>query len=210
MKKIKSEKEKASYSIGVNCAMYLAKEMSIGAILPQLEINALLEGIKDSLMQNEPKISHEQMQESITKFREKANKVAAEEASKREKAGRDFLKKNAKNDDVTVLDSGLQYTVITDGEGDSPKIDQSVIVHYRGTLIDGTEFDSSYSRGEPATFKPNQVIPGWTEALQMMKPGSEWKVFLPPEIAYGERGAPPSIGPNETLVFEIKLESFAH
>lgn len=207
MKKIKGDKEKASYSIGVNCAMYLARDMSIGAIIKDLDVNVMLEGIKDSLLQNEPKITHEEMHEAITKFREKANKAAAKASEAKEKEGRKFLEDNAKKDGVKVLESGLQYIVTADGEGESPKIDDNVVVHYRGTLIDGTEFDSSYSRGEPTTFKPNQVIPGWTEALMMMKPGSEWKVFLPPEIAYGERGAPPSIGPNETLVFDIKLEA---
>jgi FKBP-type peptidyl-prolyl cis-trans isomerase FklB len=108
-----------------------------------------------------------------------------------------------------VRDSGLQYKVITEGTGPMPKVDGVVSVHYRGTLIDGTEFDSSYERGEPLLLPVNGVIPGWTEALPLMKEGSKWQLYIPAQLAYGEEGAPPAIGPNATLLFEIELVSAA-
>ena len=119
--------------------------------------------------------------------------------------GEAFLAENAKADGIQVTDSGLQYREIEPGSGDSPKLSDTVRCHYAGTLIDGTEFDSSYSRGMPAEFPVSGVISGWTEALQMMKPGAKWEVFLPSDIAYGPRGAGGAIGPNETLIFTIEL-----
>jgi len=121
--------------------------------------------------------------------------------------GEKFLAENAKKAGVKVLPSGLQYKVITTGTGKSPKATDTVTTQYKGTLIDGTEFDSSYKRGEPATFPVSGVIPGWTEALQLMKEGAKWQLFLPPNLAYGERGAGRDIGPNSTLIFEVELIS---
>ena len=117
----------------------------------------------------------------------------------------DFLTANAKKEGVKVLPSGLQYKVIKSGSGKTPKATDSVKVHYHGTLIDGTVFDSSVDRGEPITFPVNGVIKGWTEALQLMKEGDKWQLFIPSDLAYGERGAPPKIAPNSTLVFEVEL-----
>ena len=116
-----------------------------------------------------------------------------------------FLMENKAKEGVKTLPSGLQYKVIKDGEGKTPKLTDTVVTHYRGTLLDGTEFDSSYKRNEPAEFPVNRVIKGWTEALQLMKEGSKWMLYIPPNLAYGERGAGRAIGPNETLVFEIEL-----
>ena len=116
-----------------------------------------------------------------------------------------FLMENKTKEGVKTLPSGLQYKVIKDGDGKTPKLTDTVVTHYRGTLLDGTEFDSSYKRNEPAEFPVNRVIKGWTEALQLMKEGSKWMLYIPPNLAYGERGAGRAIGPNETLVFEIEL-----
>ena len=119
--------------------------------------------------------------------------------------GADFLAQNAKKQGITVTDSGLQYEVIQSGEGLSPSRTDRVTVHYRGTLVDGREFDSSYKRGKPATFPLNRVITGWTEGLQLMKEGDKWRLFIPSNLGYGSRGAGGLIGPNETLIFEVEL-----
>jgi len=129
----------------------------------------------------------------------------AAEAAKNEKLSQEYLVKNGKQDGVVTLESGLQYKVIQAGEGASPKVDSKVQVHYSGTLLDGTEFDSSYKRGEPASFPVNGVIPGWTEALQLMKEGDKWQLVIPSQLAYAERGAPPMIPPNATLIFDVEL-----
>ena len=122
-------------------------------------------------------------------------------------AGQKFLAENGKRDGVVTTATGLQYEVLAEGSGDSPKETEQVTVHYHGTLIDGTVFDSSVERGQPATFPVNGVIPGWVEALQLMKPGAKYKLFIPSNLAYGERGAGGSIGPNATLIFEVELIS---
>lgn len=120
-------------------------------------------------------------------------------------AAAEFLKKNKTEKGVKVTDSGLQYKVVKEGKGEKPTATDTVKVHYKGTLIDGTEFDSSYKRNEPVTFKANKVIPGWTEALQLMTPGSKYTLYLPPELAYGDRGAPPAIEPGALLIFDVEL-----
>jgi len=136
-----------------------------------------------------------------------AEAMAKEMGEKNLKEGEAFLQENAKREGVVALPSGLQYEVIEEGTGKSPKPGDEVTVHYRGTLVDGTVFDSSYERGEPVTFPVEGVIPGWTEALQLMKEGAKWKLFIPPSLAYGERGAGQVIGPNATLLFEVELIS---
>lgn len=121
------------------------------------------------------------------------------------RAGKAFLKENAHRDGVVTRPSGLQYRIIRAGNGNKPGYADEVTVHYRGTHLDGTEFDSSYSRGKPAAFRLDRVIPGWTEALQLMRKEAKWQLFIPPELAYGSRGAKPAIGPNEVLIFEVEL-----
>jgi len=125
--------------------------------------------------------------------------------SKNKQAADDFLKENAAREGVVTTDSGLQYKILTPGDGPKPRAEDTVKVHYKGTLLDGSEFDSSYSRGEPAVFPLNQVIPGWTEALQLMNTGTKAQIFLPPDLAYGDRGAPPVIEPGSMLIFEVEL-----
>jgi FKBP-type peptidyl-prolyl cis-trans isomerase len=144
-------------------------------------------------------------QQFAQKQQERQIKETIEMITENKKAAEDFLKENAGKEGVTTTESGLQYKVITQGEGPKPKAEDVVKVHYKGTLLDGTEFDSSYSRNEPAVFPLNQVIPGWTEAVQLMNVGSKFKLFLPPDLAYGDRGAPPVIEPGSMLVFEVEL-----
>lgn len=200
-----TQEEKASYSIGLNCATFLERDMNIGGIKDHLHLDTFMQGIRDHLEGNDLKITRPEMQLAIEIFKGEMEKKAAEAAEESAKIYEAFHKKNAAKDGVKVTESGLQYKVITEGEGESPKEDDNVLVHYSGTLIDGTEFDSSYARNTPATFKPTQVIKGWTEALMMMKAGSKWEVVIPGELAYGERGSPPKIGPNATLCFTIEL-----
>jgi len=142
-------------------------------------------------------------QEMMARQAEEAKKLA----EKNKKSGEAFLEGNKTKEGVKTLPSGLQYKVITEGTGKSPKVTDTVTVNYRGTFIDGTEFDSSYKRGQPATFQVNSVIPGWTEALQLLKEGAKWQLFIPPQLAYGEKGAGGVIGPNTTLIFEVELIS---
>jgi FKBP-type peptidyl-prolyl cis-trans isomerase FklB len=177
----------------------------------EIDTAALLAGVKDALEGKTPRLTDEQMQAEIKTFREE--RVAKQEAKQKAQAeknktdGEAFLAKNAKEEGVVVRESGLQYKVLQEGTGPMPKVDSVVTVHYRGTLIDGTEFDSSYKRNEPLVLPVGGVIPGWTEALQLMKEGSKWQLYIPAALAYGERGAPPVIGPNAVLVFEVELIS---
>lgn len=202
---LKTKKDKVSYSIGLD----------MGASLKNNEIdvdpNIVARGIKDSLSGGKRLMTDQEVQETLTALRTELIAKQQERqktlAEKNKKEGEAFLAANAKKEGVKTLPSGLQYKVITEGKGKSPKATDTVTVNYRGTLIDGTEFDSSYKRGEPATFQVNGVIKGWTEALQLMKEGSKWQLFIPSNLAYGERGAGGVIGPNATLIFEVELLS---
>lgn len=200
---LKDLRDKVSYSIGMNLGRDL-KEQSID-IDPEL----LVAGLKDMLAGKTPLLTEEQVREAVTAFQKdlatKQEAKAKVEGEKNLKAGEAFLAENAKKEGVTALPSGLQYKVLTAGKGKKPKADSTVTVHYRGTLIDGKEFDSSFKRNEPVTFPVNGVIPGWTEALQLMEEGSKWQLFIPAKLAYGENGAGQVIGPNSTLVFEVEL-----
>ena len=153
---------------------------------------------------NELAISEEEANVILQEYFQNLANKALEANSE---AGKAFLAENAKREEVTTTASGLQYEVLLEGEGDSPKATDEVTVHYHGTLIDGSVFDSSVERGQPATFPVNGVIPGWIEALQLMKPGAKYKLFIPSDLAYGERGAGQMIGPNSTLIFEVELIS---
>jgi FKBP-type peptidyl-prolyl cis-trans isomerase len=153
----------------------------------------------------------EEMRQALTELKQQAAAAAKqqreEQAGKNLEEGKAFLAENARKEGVRTLPSGLQYQVLSQGEGDPPAATDTVTVHYRGTLVDGSEFDSSYGRGEPATFPLDRVIRGWTEGLRLMRPGAKYRLFVPPELAYGERGGGPKIGPNSTLVFEVELLS---
>ena len=196
-------KQKVSYGIGMN----IGKDFKQQEI--EIDVDLLARGIKDALAGGEPLLTEDQMREAFETYQKemvaKQESKMKDEAEKNKKAGDDFMAENAKKEGVVTLPSGLQYKVITEGTGKSPKTTDTVTVNYRGTLVDGTEFDSSYKRGEPATFPVSGVIPGWTEALQLMKEGAKWQLVIPSGLAYGERGAGPVIGPNSTLVFEVEL-----
>jgi FKBP-type peptidyl-prolyl cis-trans isomerase FklB len=173
--------------------------------------DAFAQGMKDAFSGGKMLLTEQEIKEAITALQKELTEKQAERAKqlgeKNMKAGEAFLAENKKKEGVITLPSGLQYKVIKEGAGKTPKADDTVVTHYRGTLIDGTEFDSSYKRGEPATFPVKGVIPGWTEALQLMKEGSKWELFIPASLAYGDHGAGNAIGPNATLIFEIELIS---
>jgi FKBP-type peptidyl-prolyl cis-trans isomerase FklB len=199
------EKERLGYSFGMDIGSALRRQ-SI-----ELDVDALNRGLKDAYTGGKTLLTDEESRREIEKYQQRIMEQQAEamrQLSEKNKAeGEKFLAENGKKEGVKTLPSGLQYKVITPGSGKSPKLSDSVTTHYKGTLIDGTEFDSSYKRGEPATFPVSGVIAGWTEALQLMKEGAKWQIFLPPALAYGERGAGRDIGPNATLVFEVELIS---
>ncbi|MGH1441643.1 MAG: FKBP-type peptidyl-prolyl cis-trans isomerase [Cellvibrionaceae bacterium] len=196
---LKTTEEKASYGVGLQMGEQL-KGMFKGA-----SIDAAIAGIQDAFNDNELQLQGEEINDAFKVIQEQVQKEQAAEAGEKAGEGEAFLAENAKKDGITVTSSGLQYEVITQGEGETPSASATVRTHYRGTLIDGTEFDSSYSRGEPAEFPVGGVIAGWTEALQLMPVGSKWKLYIPYQLAYGERGAGGAIGPYQALVFEIEL-----
>ena len=194
-------KQKTSYAIGLDIATSLKRQDL------DLDAKALATGISDGLA-GKPALTEEQ-QKAVLLDLDKSLRAKAEEkqkaaAEKNLKAGETYLAANAKKDGVKTTASGLQYKVIKTGAGASPKTTDTVKVHYHGTLIDGTVFDSSVQRGEPVTFPVNGVIPGWTEALKLMKVGDKWQLFIPAKLAYGEQGPGP-IGPNSALIFEVEL-----
>jgi FKBP-type peptidyl-prolyl cis-trans isomerase FklB len=202
---IKNEKQKAGYSIGVSMGNNLKPFVS------DLDFDAFISGLRDQFKGNKLKMSNEEIQASLQKLQQNmASRKMAEQkkmADKNAKLGTEFLTTNKKKTGVKTTKSGLQYKVIKSGTGATPKTTDTVTTHYRGTLIDGSEFDSSYSRGKPASFPVNGVIKGWTEALQLMKVGDKWELYIPSELAYGANGPSPKIGPNATLIFEIELLS---
>lgn len=199
-KPLSTQKEKASYGVGMNVGR------SFKSDLIDLDIDSFVRGFKDALAGTKSAVSEEDLEKAIAAMRDDVAKKSNERVAVNKKAGDEFLAKNKEsNKDLKTTESGLQYIVLKDGTGPMPKATDTVKVHYRGTLIDGTEFDSSYKRNEPTTFPVNQVIPGWTEALQKMKVGSKWKVFIPSDIAYGDQGQPPVIPPASALIFEIEL-----
>lgn len=191
---LKNQKEKVSYIIGMDIGNNLKKQ-SVDA-----DPNSLLRGIQDALSGAKPLLSKEEIQETMVAFQK-------EMAEKQKQRGEAFLSENKKKEGIKTLPSGLQYKIIKAGTGKKPKSNDTVTVNYRGMLIDGTEFDSSFRRGQPATFPVSGVIPGWTEAMQLMAEGAKWELFVPPNLAYGERGAGGLIGPNATLIFEVELIS---
>ncbi|MGE5301114.1 MAG: FKBP-type peptidyl-prolyl cis-trans isomerase [Acidobacteriota bacterium] len=202
---LKDKKDKLSYAIGLDVGGALKKQ--------SVDVNTdiFMQGVKDALSGGKKLLTDEEVRETMTAF---SKELAAKQAEamkklgeKNKEEGEAFLAENKKKEGVKTLPDGLQYKVITEGKGASPKATDTVTVNYRGTFIDGKEFDSSYKRNQPATFAVNGVIPGWTEALQLMKEGSKWQLFIPAKLAYGERGAGGVIGPNATLIFEVELLS---
>jgi FKBP-type peptidyl-prolyl cis-trans isomerase FklB len=191
---LKNQKEKVSYIIGTDIGGNL-KRQSI-----DIDPSILARGVQDALSGANPLLSKEEIQETMVAFQK-------EMMEKQKQRGEAFLSENKKKEGVKTLPSGLQYKVIKAGTGKKPKVDDTVMVNYRGTLIDGTEFDSSFRRGQPVAFPVSGVIPGWTEALPLMQEGAKWQLFVPPNLAYGERGAGGLIGHNVTLIFEVELIS---
>jgi FKBP-type peptidyl-prolyl cis-trans isomerase FklB len=199
---LKNQKDKISYIIGMDIGTNLKKQ-SI-----DIDSNILAKGVKDALAGTKPLLTEQEIQETMVAFQKEMMAKQAEVAKKNKAEGEAFLTENKKKEGVKTLLSGLQYKVIKAGTGKKPKLSDTVTAHYRGTLIDGTEFDSSYKRGQPATFPVSGgMIPGWTEALQLMEEGAKWQLFIPSNLAYGEKGAGRDIGPNATLIFEIELVS---
>lgn len=200
-------REKTSYAIGMYYGAGLKRQ---GIELNDINSDELVRALKASLTGETLTLSEPEMRETLNKFQQELNGRQQEKrrvAGEKNKAeGPKFLEENKSKPGVVVLPSGLQYKVLTDGSGDSPKTEDIVSVNYRGTLIDGTEFDSSYKRGQPAKYRVTGVIPGWTEALQKMKPGSKWQLFVPSNLAYGENGNQ-NIAPNATLLFDLELIS---
>ncbi len=205
-RELASAKEKTSYSMGYNIGNAWKRQ---GIEAADVELQVLIRGLQDVLTEKPSVVSDQENRELLTNFqnelRSRREAKRKELGEKNKKEGEAFLAENKTKPGVQTLPSGLQYKVLTEGNGPKPTTNDTVSVQYRGTLIDGTEFDSSYKRGQPATFKVTNVIPGWTEALQLMPSGAKWQLFIPSELAYRERGSGANIGPNATLIFDVEL-----
>jgi len=205
--KIDSDKNvKYGYALGSDVGRNLKRQNF------EFDVKAFVEGFKSAFTGTESKMTEEEIGTALQEFQtEMITKMMEERAKKgaaNKEAGEKFLAENKTKEGVKTTESGLQYIVEKEGEGETPAAEDTVEVHYRGTLLDGTEFDSSYKRGEPAKFPLNRVIKGWTEGVQLMKKGAKYKFFIPSELAYGENGAGETIAPNSTLIFEVELLSF--
>jgi len=200
---LKNPKEKLSYGIGTDLGRNL-KRLGV-----DVDPDLLIKGFTDAMSGAQPLMTDEEIGATLSAFQQQIQRKAAQAAAaageENKKAGEAFLAQNKGKQGVVTLPSGLQYKILKAGEGKKPTASDTVECNYRGTLIDGNEFDSSYRRGQPATFGVSQVIPGWQEALQLMSVGSKWQLFVPADLAYGERGAGREIGPNSTLIFEVEL-----
>ena len=201
--KLDTDDQKASYGIGLQMSVQLAPAES------HLDMDAFLAGIRDGIAGDEPAVPQDELQAALQALNETVREEEAlrraEEAETNVSEGVAFLSENASKDGVTVTESGLQYEVIKEGEGAHPGPEDQVSIHYKGSLIDGTQFDSSYDRGQPATFGVSGVIPGFSEGLQLMTVGSHYRLFIPSEIGYGPNGSGRNIGPNATLIFEVEM-----
>lgn len=189
-----TENDKIIYSLGYELGKDLKRQNLT------LTPDVLLQGVNDAISGNRPLVDAQHRKAAMKQIKQQR----AQENLEKSQA---FHAKNATKEGVVTLDSGLQYKVLQSGEGKTPGADDSVVAHYRGTLLDGTEFDSSYKRNKPSTFQLGKVIKGWTEALQLMKEGDKWELYVPPQLAYGERGRAKKIPPNSTLIFEVELIS---
>jgi len=196
---LESEKQKLSYVFGINAGQNLKAE---GV---DLDIEAFAAGIADMYANKQPQLDQAEAEKVISAFQQQKAQDMAKLMNEKQAQAKAFMEENGKQDGVVTTESGLQYKVIEAGDGATPTPKDKVIAHYKGTLLDGTVFDSSYDRGQPATFPVTGVIQGWQEALQLMKEGAKWELVIPAELAYGPRGAGQLIGPNETLKFEIEL-----
>ena len=195
-----TDAEKASYGIGLQMGEQLKSNPFEG-----LNLNSVFEGMKDAYAGSAFQVEIPEIQAAFEKINEEIQARREEEAKVLSAEGLAFLEENAKRPEITVTESGLQYEVLATGEGEKPTAESTVRVDYHGTLINGTVFDSSYERGQPAEFPVGGVIKGWTEALQMMPVGTKWRIYVPHELAYGERGAGAAIAPFSTLVFDVEL-----
>jgi len=200
---LKDQKQKVSYGIGYNLGQNLMKDDL------ELDPQILIKGILDAMTKQKPQMTEDEIRATLLVFQQE---LRTKQESKMKQAaeanvakGKQFLVANGKKEGVKTTKSGLQYKVIKKGSGKTPGLNDKVTTHYRGTLTNGKEFDSSYKRNEPATFPVKGVIGGWTEALQLMKEGDKWQLYIPSDLAYGQRGSGPDIGPNEVLVFDIEL-----
>jgi FKBP-type peptidyl-prolyl cis-trans isomerase FklB len=206
---LKTKKEKFSYALGMNIGSGLGANLKKQSV--EVDSNLVAQGLKDSMAGGKTRLTEEEEKAVLTEVQNdvrKEQQEKAEQAGAKNKAEGDaFLAGNKDKEGVVALPDGMQYKVLTAGTGPKPVATDSVVCNYRGTLINGTEFDSSYKRGQPATFGVGQVIKGWTEALQLMPVGSKWQLFIPANLAYAEKGAGGEIGPNSTLIFEVELIS---
>lgn len=200
---LKTEKDKMSYGIGAEAGRNF-KRLGV-----EVDTDLLVRGLRDALSGEQLLMTDEEIRATMTAYqaeaRQKQAQAARLAAENNKKAGEAFLADNKTKEGVVTLPSGLQYKILKAGEGKTPTDADTVECNYRGTLINGAEFDSSYRRGQPATFKVTGVIPGWREALKLMPVGSKWQIFIPPQLAYGERGVGRDIGPNATLIFDLEL-----
>lgn len=206
---LKTQKDKVSYAVGMNIGKGVAGKLKQQPL--DIDQAILLRGMKDALAGGKMLLTEEEERTLLTQLSLEARKKQEDQmklaAEGNKKIGGEFLAANKTKDGVVTLPSGLQYKILTQGTGPKPAAADTVSCNYRGTLIDGAEFDSSYKRGQPASFALNQVIKGWTEALQLMPVGSKWQLFIPSDLAYGDPGRGPQIGPGATLIFEIELLS---
>lgn len=200
--KLETPADSAGYAIGVLVGNNNKEQVNQAPGGSDISLEAMVAGFAKAAMGEETEMTPEDADRIVREYFTSAGEKQGQENLE---AGNAFLEENKKRPEVKVTDSGMQYEVLVEGDGPVPTSEDRVRVHYHGTLIDGTVFDSSVDRGEPAVFGVTQVIPGWTEALQMMPVGSKWKIYLPSDLAYGERGAGGDIGPNETLIFEVEL-----
>ncbi len=200
--KLESNADSVSYAIGILVGSNNLQQLESAPGKDEISKEAMAAAFSAISMGEETKITEEEANNLVRTFFESAGE---KQAQKNLEEGNAFLETNKSREGISVTESGLQYEVLTEGSGAKPSAEDRVRVHYHGTLIDGTVFDSSVERGEPAVFGVGQVIPGWTEALQLMPVGSKWKIYLPSAIAYGERGAGGDIGPNSALIFEVEL-----
>jgi len=196
---VTTDKQKLSYALGAYFSQGI-KQQNI-----DLDVPVFLQAVEDSLTKTELKMSETEMQTVLNQYKQKLASERTAAAGTNKTAGQKFMEDNKTKEGVVSLPSGLQYKIIKEGTGAKPKSDSNVKVNYQGALVDGKVFDSSYERGEPVSFTLSQVIKGWQEVIPLMSVGSKWQVVIPPELAYGERGAGNAIGPNETLVFDIEL-----